>query len=189
MLSKLILKLAGWKIASNFHDEIKRCVLVVAPHTSNWDFIVGRLVFNVLKLNVHFLIKKEAFVFPLGYFLKKWGGIPVERSKKSNLVKQVAKQFEGKQEMVVVITPEGTRSPVKNWKKGFYHIAAQANVPIVLGYLDYKKKEVGLGTIIYPGNHFEDHAAEIKAFYADKTAKHPENFNLQAITTKFSDRK
>lgn len=182
MLSKLILKLAGWKIASSFHDEIKRSVLVVAPHTSNLDFVIGRLVFNVLKLNVYFLIKKEAFVFPLKYFLKKWGGIPVERSKRSNLVDQVARRFEGQQEMVVVITPEGTRSRVNSWKKGFYHIAAKAQVPVVLGYLDYKKKEVGLGTIIYPGDNYYDHAMLIKAFYEDKTAKYPEKFNPEAIT-------
>ena len=171
----------GWRIVSEFSSEMKKSVMVVAPHTSNWDFIIGRLVFNVLGLNVKFLIKKEAFVFPLGFFLHKWGGIPVDRHKKTNIVDQVAKNFEGKDELVIIVTPEGTRSRVDKWKKGFYNIAKKAEVPILLGFLDYKRKEAGLGPVIKPDKNYEDAGEMIEAFYRDKTAKNPENFNPDAI--------
>lgn len=181
MISKFILKLLGWTIISEFTDDIRRAVMVVAPHTSNWDFIIGRLVFNAIGLNVKFLIKKEAFVFPLGYFLRKWGGIPVDRHKKTNIVDQVAGNFEGKDELVIIITPEGTRSRVSKWKRGFYNIAKKANVPIVLGFLDYKRKEAGLGPVIKSDKSYEEVASQIEAFYSDKTGKYPEKFNLSAI--------
>ncbi|MGM0647092.1 MAG: 1-acyl-sn-glycerol-3-phosphate acyltransferase [Bacteroidota bacterium] len=172
----------GWKIKGGFDKDIRRSVLVIAPHTSNWDFVIGRLVFNVLRLNVRFLIKKEAFVFPLGSLLRHWGGIPVERHKKTNLVDQVAAHFKNSNELIIAITPEGTRSRVKHWKKGFYYIAKKADVPIVLGYLDYAKKEVGLGPVIKPGGDYQQDAHIMKTFYQNKTAKHPDQFNLTAIT-------
>ncbi|MFO8053928.1 MAG: 1-acyl-sn-glycerol-3-phosphate acyltransferase [Bacteroidales bacterium] len=181
MLSRVILWLMGWKIASRFRSDMRRCVVVMAPHTSNWDFIIGRLVFNVMEVDVHFLIKKEAFRFPLGYFLRRWGGIPVDRGKSGNMVEQVAKYFENRDEMVLVITPEGTRSAVKSLKKGFYYIASKAEVPIVLGFLDYKKKEAGLGPVISPGTEYSGVSRLMENFYRDKTAKHPRNFNLSAI--------
>lgn len=181
MLSKAILKLFGWKIVSNFQGEMKRSVLVIAPHTSNWDFIIGRLVFNVLNLKVKFLIKKEAFGFPLGYFLKKWGGIPVDRYAKNNLVDQVAGKFDNQSELIITITPEGTRSYVKQWKKGFYYIAHKAKVPIVLGFLDYKKKEAGLGPVFYTSGDYEKDIKIIADFYKDKVAKHPEKYNASAM--------
>lgn len=180
-MSKLILKILGWKIVSNFREDMKRAVLVIAPHTSNMDFIIGRLIFNVLKIKVRFLIKEEAFRFPLGYFLKKWGGIPVDRKQKKNMVDRIASYFRDKDEMIIVITPEGTRSYVKHWKKGFYYIAEKANVPIVLGFLDYKKKKAGLGDVFYPGGNYEKDIERIYNFYQDKTAKNPEKFNLSAI--------
>lgn len=155
--------------------------MVVAPHTSNWDFIIGRLVFNAIGLNVKFLIKKEAFVFPLGYFLRKWGGIPVDRHRNTNIIDQVAENYEGKDELVIIITPEGTRSRVSKWKKGFYNIAQKANVPIVLGFLDYKRKEAGLGPVIQPDTTYDEVVSILKEFYKDKTGKYPEKFNLFAI--------
>lgn len=182
MISSWILKRMGWKIKGGFDKDIRRSVLVIAPHTSNWDFIIGRLVFNVLALNVRFLIKKEAFVFPLGPWLRRWGGIPVDRHKKTKLVDQVAAHFKDGGEMIIAITPEGTRSRVKHWKKGFYYIAKKADVPIVLGYLDYDKKEVGLGPVIKPGGDYQQHAQIMKNFYQKITAKHPAQFNPESIT-------
>lgn len=180
-MSGLILKILGWKISGDFQGEMKKSVLVIAPHTSNWDFIIGRLVFNVLQVKVKFLIKKEAFKFPLGYFLKKWGGIPVDRTQKTNLVDQIAQQFNDKNELIITLTPEGTRSYVNQWKKGFYHIAQKANVPIVLGFLDYGKKEAGLGNMFYPSGDYKKDMKLVHEFYRNKTGKHPEKFNLSAI--------
>ncbi len=181
MLSRKILELTGWKIKGQFHDETKKAVLIVAPHTSNLDFVIGRLVFNVLGIKVKFLIKKEAFIFPFGFFLKKLGGIPVDRKRKTNIVDQLINEFNESDQLVLIITPEGTRSYVSSWKKGFYYIAKKANVPVVLGFLDYKKKEAGLGPVIWPAGNYDEDSIIIKRFYQNITGRHPEKFNPNAI--------
>ncbi len=181
MIPKIILRLTGWKMTGEFTSDIRKCVLVVAPHTSNMDFIIGRMVFNALRVKVRFLIKKEAFVFPLGFFLKKWGGVPVERNRRTNLVEQLVKRFEEADELVLAITPEGTRSRVTSWKKGFYYVAMKSNVPIVLGFLDYGKKVAGLGPVFYPSGDYEKDSRVIQDFYSDKTARYPDKFNIDAI--------
>lgn len=178
LFSRFILWLMGWKIYGNSTEEMRRSVIIQAPHTSNMDFVIGRLGFSSKGIAVSFLIKKEAFFFPLGCILKAMGGIPVDRSRSSNLVNQIAALFREKQNLSIVITPEGTRKLNPNWKKGFYFIARQAEVPIVLGYLDYKKKEGGLGPVFYPTGDYEKDLAAIQEFYRDKTARFPENFNL-----------
>lgn len=181
ILSIIILKLFGWKVTGEMPEGIKKCIMIEAPHTSNYDFILGRLAFYKLGIDVKFLIKKELFKFPLGGLLKAMGGIPVNRGKKSNIVEDVAGLFDKGKELVVVITPEGTRKYITHWKKGFYNIAVKANVPIVLGFLDYKKKEGGIGPTIYPSGDFDKDFAVIKKFYRDKSACHPENFNLSPM--------
>lgn len=177
-LGLLILRITGWRVVGNIPQEIKKCVVVMAPHTSNWDFIIGRIGFWYLGVKVKFLIKKEIFFFPIGYLVKGLGGIPVDRSKKTNLVSQVSNHFETKESFVLAVTPEGTRSLNYHWKKGFYHIATQKKVAIVLGFLDYKKKEGGIGPVIYPSGDYEKDLKVIEEFYMDKTARFPENYNL-----------
>lgn len=177
-LAKLILRMMGWKIIDTIPRDIKKCVMVIAPHTSNWDFVIGRLAFFQLRLPVKFLIKKELFVFPLGSLIKAMGGIPVDRKKSHNVVMQVADKFNKRDSLFVVITPEGTRSYNPKWKKGFYYIAEMADVPIALGYLDYKKKEGGIGKIFRPSTKIHHDLQHIYAFYKDKKGKHPEKFGL-----------
>ena len=177
-LSQLIVWLMGWKITGSIPPDIKKCVILAAPHTSNWDFIVGRLAYFTLGIPVKFLIKKELFVKPVGGLLKKMGGIPVDRGRRNNLVDDVAALFGHHSVLNVVITPEGTRKKVDNWKKGFYYIALKANVPLVLGFVDYKTKTTGFDGVIYPSGDFEKDFVLIQAFYKTKTAKHPLMFNL-----------
>ena len=180
-LSERILKLFGWSLVIGIPEGIKKCVLIVAPHTSNWDFVVGRLCFNVIGLPTKFLIKKEAFFWPLGILLRKLGGIPVDRSKNNNVIKEVAHLFTHYDKLIITITPEGTRKLNKNWKRGFYYIAELAKVPIAVAFVDYGKKQAGIAFAFTPTGDFDKDFVKIRAFYNDKKAKYPENFNLSPI--------
>lgn len=180
-IAKLYLKSKGWTIKGDFPSDLKKCVIVAAPHTSNLDFIIGRAAFYMLGIpRVTFLIKKELFFFPMGLILKAMGGFPVDR-KKNTLVKDSIENFSKKKRFYLLITPEGTRKLVKVWKKGYYHIAFEANVPIVITYVDYVKKEGGIGFIFTPSGNYDEDFKKITDFYKDKSAKFPENFNLSPM--------
>ncbi len=180
-LSKFFLWLFGWKIEGVIPEGEKKAVIIAAPHTSMWDFVFGRLPYFVLDVDVKYLIKSEMFVWPYGRLLRKLGGIPVDRKKSGNTVDQVARLFRESESLYVIITPEGTRALVKNWKRGFYYIAEKAGVPIALGFLDYKKKTGGIGKMLYPSGDFKKDLEIIEDFYKDKSAKHPEKFNLSPM--------
>ncbi len=178
IITSFILKLFGWRVVSNLPPEMKKCVVMMAPHTSNWDFFVGWLGFGTLKISSKYLIKKEAFFFPVGKFIKMMGGIPVDRQSSTNIVIQVGDMFKKTDSLYITITPEGSRSLRPNWKRGFYYIAEHANVPIALGFLDYKKKIGGIGKIVVPSGDFDKDLKEIEEFYSEITPKYPEKFNL-----------
>lgn len=180
-ISRFLLRLMGWKIREDSIPDIRKAVILVAPHTSNKDFLIGRLAFNVLGIKAAFLIKQEVFFFPLGGILRKMGGIPVSRNRKSNLVDQLSRYFNNSKELMLVVTPEGTRSYVKKWRRGFYYIALKANVPIILSYIDYSRKEGGMGKVIYPSGDIERDFAEIANFYQGITARYPEDFCTQPV--------
>lgn len=173
-LATLIFKGLGWRTEGEIHKNLKKYVIIAAPHTSNWDFIFGRLYFYMYEIPLKFLIKKELFFFPLGPILKWLGGIPVDRSKKTDLTSQLVKEFEKHDELALLITPEGTRKYNPNWKKGFYYIAKAAGVPIILGYIDYEKKIGGIGPVYYPKDDPDREIEQIRKFYFDKKGKHPE---------------
>jgi len=178
LITKLILQYRGWKIKGNIPEGIQKAILVSAPHTSNMDFVIGRSALYQLGFkHLKFFIKKEAFFFPFGGLLKKLGGIPVDR-KRNTLIKDTVKTFSQTEKLFLIITPEGTRKPVKRWKRGFYSIALEAGIPLILTYIDYQKKEGGIGPMIYPSGDWDKDLQKIKAFYADKTARFPENFVL-----------
>jgi 1-acyl-sn-glycerol-3-phosphate acyltransferase len=176
LFARLILRLMGWKITSVIPPGINKCVIVAAPHTSYWDFFIGRLAYWHMNIKASFLIKKEVFRFPFKYTLIRMGGIPVDRGKSRKMVEQVANRFKTSESLFIVITPEGTRKPVKDWKKGFYYIASQANVPIGLAYVDYAKKEGGIGKVIIPNGDMENQMKEIRNFYREITPKYPDRF-------------
>lgn len=177
-IAGFILRSLGWKVENNIPESITKCVVMMAPHTSYWDFIYGWLGFAMLGISSKFLIKKEAFFFPLGAVLRKLGGIPVDRQAKNNVVMQVGEMYRKSSELFVTIAPEGTRSLNHTWKKGFYYIAEYGKVPIGLGYLDYKMKLGGLGKIIYPTGDYARDLKEIEDFYRGMHGRYPEKFNL-----------
>ncbi len=177
-IARLILKLFGWNVYSRVPLDVPKAVIIMAPHTSNLDFIIGRLGFYVYGIKPKTLIKKEAFTPILGPVLRWFGGVPVDRGHSHHTLKKLTEEFDKHDSLYLLITPEGTRRRVKNWKKGFYFIAQTANVPIFLGFLDYRRKVGGVGDILYPSGDFDADLKHIQDFYRDKHARHPERFNL-----------
>jgi 1-acyl-sn-glycerol-3-phosphate acyltransferase len=173
-----ILKLAGWKITHRVPGDMKRFVLIIAPHTSMWDFVWGWVILKSMRLDARFMIKKEMFWFPLGWILKGLGGLPVDRSQGSHLVHMVAETLSKSDHMVMAITPEATRKPNADWKKGFYRIALSAKLPVAVGYLDYAQKTTGIVSIFYPTGDFAADTRFLRDFYKDRKGKHPEKFLL-----------
>ncbi len=176
-LSKWILKTIGWK-ACVTAEEPKKSVICVAPHTSNWDFIIGKLSYSALGREASFLMKKSWFFFPLNYFFKIIGGVAVDRSKRNSVTQQMVYEFNARETFHLAITPEGTRSLVDNWKMGFYYIARDAGVPIQIAYFDYAKKEMGIKALFYPTNDEQADLAKIQEYYKDVKGKFPAKFNL-----------
>jgi 1-acyl-sn-glycerol-3-phosphate acyltransferase len=167
-LALFLLKAFGWKLCIA-PPPSKKYVLIGAPHTSNWDFVVGLLGLWGGRIRARFLGKKELFKPPLGFLMRALGGIPVDRSRRSNLVDQVAEIFKREEEIAILITPEGTRGRAPYWRTGFYYMALKAGVPIALGYADYRRKEVGIGAYLYPTGDIRKDFALIREFYQDKT--------------------
>lgn len=176
-LCRGILRMAGWRVEVAVPDYAK-CVICVAPHTSNWDFIWGKLAYGALGRKAGFLMKKEWFFFPLGNLFRAMGGIAVDRRCATSLTDQLAERFARSERLSIAITPEATRKPNPNWKLGFYYIALKAQVPIVLAYIDYEEKCIGLSATVVPSGDVEKDMREIKAFYRGKKGKHPEHFVL-----------
>jgi len=174
-----LIKFLGWKINNTTHPTTwKKAVIALAPHTSNWDFFYGML-FKLSHPNVtiRFAIKKEVMFFPLSYLMKKLGAIPIDRNKitkHTNMVAVMADMLNNEDALILAIAPEGTRSYVKRWKTGFYRLAEAANVPIILGYIHYAKKEMGLGPTFYPTGDIEKDIANIQSFYRNILGKYPE---------------
>ena len=172
-----LLERNGWTI--NLVQELpSKCVICVAPHTSNWDFIIGILVKYALHIKANFFMKKEWFFFPMGYLMRSLGGIAIQRDKKLRMTDQMAAEFEKHETLCVAITPEGTRSYNPDWKKGFYFIAEKAGVPIVFAALDFKKKEIKLGEQFIPTGDVDADMMLIKAYFKDVNAKFPEKFAI-----------
>lgn len=177
-ISSYILRKSGWKMVGEFPYEARKLVILIAPHTSNMDYILGRLFFFKINVKVKFLIKKEAFFFPFGGLIRYWGGIPVDRKKNNKMVDQLAEEFSRNDSLYVVVTPEGTRKLVTHWRRGFYYIAMKAMVPLALAFLDYSRKEVGIMEIFYPTGSYASDLKHIESFYKDKVGRHPEQFNV-----------
>ncbi len=184
MFAKLFLKLIGWKVQKELPKEVNRCVMIAAPHTSNWDFFIARAAFSVLGIPVRFTIKDDLYVFPFNIIFNALGGIPINRrpkklgEKRPSTVDAMANLYKHQEHLAIMITPEGTRSKRKEWKTGFYFVAKKADVPIGLGFLDYKKKLAGVGKLIYPSKNMESDMREIMSFYKNIHPKYPEKFSI-----------
>lgn len=164
-----------WKVINKLPSNIKKAVVVCGPHTSNWDGVFANAVMFKQKINFFFAIKKELTFFPLGYFFKKFGAIPIDRKKKNSAVEQISDIFNTNDECIFLISPEGTRKYNDQWKTGFYYIAKNANVPIILAFLDYEKREAGWGPIVTTELPPEETILQIKKFYRNIPGKIPEN--------------
>lgn len=177
-LSTFILKKLGWKIVG-ITDYPKKCVICVAPHTSNWDLFLGKLIYSSLGRKASFLIKKTWFFFPMNIIFRANGGIPVDRSKKTSLTDQMAQLFAERDRFELAITPEGTRKKNADWKRGFYYIALAANVPIIITILDYKEKTVNFKAVFTPTSDADKDMEEIKSYYTNATGKNRNNFSIE----------
>jgi len=182
LFSKFILFITGWKVVGEMPKELKKAVIIAAPHTSYWDFFYARLAFFVLKIPMKITIKKEVVNHPLfGWFVQSLGAIAIDRTPKQSSFKNKKSMVDAmveliweRDQLIMMVTPEGTRKKVKKWKSGFYRVAQQANVPIILGYLDYAKKHAGIGPVFYPTGNYDKDVEEIMDFYRTKTGKYPE---------------
>ena len=169
-------KIMGWRIVGADQIKSKKFIIAVAPHTSYWDFPIGILIRPLINMNAKFIIKSELFKNPLvARILTNMGGIPVDRKKKkNNLIKQVIAAYDATDDMCIAIAPEGTRSAVKEWKKGFYYIATGANISIVLCAFDFGKKEVNFFEEIIPTGNAEEEIEAIRKKFIGIKGKRPE---------------
>lgn len=168
-----ILKRMGWTIKDN-PQGVDKAVILMGPHTSNWDFFIGKLAFMHYGVKGRYLMKSELFFPPMGWFLKAIGGIPINRKKNNNFTDQAVKYFNENDSMYMVFTPEGTRSYNPNWKKGFYYIALKAKVPIYIGYMDYATKTGGFLELFEPTGDIVKDIAFIKKELSQFSGKYPE---------------
>jgi 1-acyl-sn-glycerol-3-phosphate acyltransferase len=176
-VSIVYLKLAGWKVLGELPGEARKSVFIAAPHTSNWDLPYTLMVAFSLRLNIYWMGKSSLFRFPFGPVMRWLGGIAVDRSKSNNLVAASAQAIMAAQgALQLIVPPEGTRSKVRYWKTGFYHIAMAAQVPIVLAYMDYQRRISGLGPMFMPSGDMEADMLKIKAFYAPFRGKNATQF-------------
>ena len=175
LIARAFLWLTGWK-PEGARPEPRRYVLIAAPHTSNWDLAYLLALAEEFGVRVAWMGKDSLFRPPLGWAMRRLGGIPVVRHKRGNLVAAVAQTFAEREDLALVVPAEGTRGYVPHWKSGFYHIARTAKVPIVLGYLDYARKRGGFGPALHPTGDVRRDMDEIREFYSDKVAKYPDQF-------------
>ena len=173
VLGRLTMKLLGWKIQGSYPAS-PHSVIIAAPHTSNWDFVYLIAAMAALGVRIHWLGKASLFNHPLGFIMRWLGGIPVDRSRRNQLVSQIAERFETLSSLHIVVPPAGTRSPTDRWRSGFYHIAKAANVPIIYGFLDYPSKTAGLSQAKALSDDLRQDMDEIRTFYADKRGKFPD---------------
>lgn len=179
-----LFRLRKWKLDFPAPDKAHNCIMIAAPHTSNWDFVYAISALDQLKLNPRFTIKKEFNKFPLGRMITNMGALWIDRSakaageKRPSMTQVMAELFkESDKPLCVVVTPEATRSKVKQWKTGFYYTALEAKVPICLSYMDYDRRRCGVGLCFIPSGNIEDDMKIIMDFYKDKKAKFPEQFS------------
>ena len=164
-LAAFIMRLAGWRVQGKFPD-IPKFVLVGAPHTSNWDFVLFLSVIFALRANVRFMGKAEIFRSPIGAFFRYCGGVPVDRKKSTGLVDQMVQVCNTSERFILTIAPEGTRHHVTEWKRGFYHIAKGARIPIVIAVVDGRHKTVRIGQVFHPTEDMEADMKTIQGFFA-----------------------
>lgn len=176
-----IFRLRGWKLKGEIPAGLNKCVIIGAPHTSNWDFVFALGALRLFGYRVNYMIKKELFVFPFSYLLKKSGGIAIDRKSNHHIVDEMASRIAASDQMYLVMAAEGTRKRVDHWKSGFYYVAMKANVPVIAGFLDYAKKEAGFGPVVQLTGNVENDMLKFRDFYKDITPQIKNNFNVSGV--------
>lgn len=177
---KILFGFWGWKEKVD-QPRPEKCVICVAPHTSNWDFVIAKSYYTAKGLTSNFLMKKEWFFWPLGPLFRYLGGIPVERGHHASLTDQLAEKARNASLFSLAVTPEGTRSLVHKWKRGFYFIALKAHLPILLYGIDYAKKEIVCTRTVHPTGDVEADMRQIMKYYKNFTARHPQKFAVEEM--------
>ena len=176
VISIVMLKIIRWRVIGSLPEGQRKYVLIVAPHTSNWDFILFVFAVSVLRLQPSVLIKSTLFVGPLGWLLRYCGAIPVNRTQANSLVDYIAGIYAEREEFVLIITPEGTRSANPNWKRGFHHVARQAEVPVLVVYVDSAIRTIGIEGLMEPSDDVDADINKLKQFYDSKSGLKPKNY-------------
>jgi len=172
-IARWLMRLTGWRIHV-LPPHTTRYVVIGAPHTSNWDFLLALALIYFENLPIRIMGKDTLFRWPLGIFMRAIGAIPVNRRERTSMVDQIAARFEQEQSLIIGIAPEGTRSNANHWRSGFYYIALKAKVPIVMAYLDYGNKVVGIGPSIKPTGDIDADFDKIRDFYSGIKGKFPQ---------------
>ncbi len=172
-LGRTWLRLTGWKFAGDLR-QAEKFILICEPHTSNWDFIYLLAAMFVERIRISWLGKHTLFKKPFGGFMKWLGGIPIDRRSAHGVVDQIADHFALNESLVIALAPSGTRARRDHWKSGFYHMALKAQVPLLLGYVDFHHKIVGTGPLLTPSGNIKKDMDSIRKFYADFRGDHPE---------------
>lgn len=178
-LGRLLLRLIGWRVVGNPPDA-PRFIVTAAPHTSNMDGLIFLIAVFAMGLDLHWIGKHTLFKGPWRPFLRWTGGIGIDRRQTGGLVQQVADQFAARPGLVIVVAPEGTRARTEQWKSGFYRMAELAQVPIALGFMDYRLKRVGFGPALMPSGDFDADLQRMVSFYGRVTPRKSERFSLPA---------
>lgn len=174
-ISKTVLRIFGWSVHVDVPDYPK-AVICVAPHTSNWDFLLGELAITSVGRKAGFLMKRTWFFWPLGPFFRSIGGIPVDQKKSTSLTNQLIDRFNSAQKLTIAITPEGTRSRTTRWRTGFLRVSCEANVPLCLASIDFPTKTITLAHTFRPSGDIDSDLRRIKDFYKPFTGKYPDKF-------------
>lgn len=170
IICKIFLRLFGWRAVGSVVNEPK-CIILGVPHTSAWDFVLSWVYYTSMGGKANIMIKKEFFFWPAGFFLRKMGGLPIDRSKGANVIRQIINQFNEKEYMHLAITPEGTRKRTKNWKAGFHTISRSANVPVYLSSFDWGRKEITIWKKFDLTEDYREDIKRMKDFYREKGVK------------------
>jgi 1-acyl-sn-glycerol-3-phosphate acyltransferase len=178
--SRAFLKLTGWRVEGALPPDANKAVLIAAPHTSNWDLPYTLMLAFCLDLRVYWMGKHTLFRWPFGPAMRWLGGIAVQRDRSNNLVAASAEAIRNADgPLQLVVPPEGTRGKTRHWKTGFYFIALEAKVPIVLAFVDYGRKVGGLGPVFVPTGNLDNDMAEIKRFYAPIRGRNAQQFSAE----------